>query len=146
MPRWNISRARQAKKIMAKPNTAAGLACPCGKGDYAHCCLPYHEGAAAPTAEALMRSRYSAYVLGLMDYVAATWHASTRLAASDLQHDAAVKWLGLEVKKFTPGQDEATVEFVARSKSEGRAQRLHEVSRFVKENGRWFYVDGVFPR
>lgn len=127
---------------MAKTNTGT---CPCGKGDYAQCCKPYHDGAAAPTAEALMRSRYSAYVLGLMDYVYASWHASTRPPAADLQHDPALKWLGLEVRKFMPGADEATVEFVARSKSGGRAQRLHEVSRFVKEDGRWFYIDGVFP-
>ena len=127
---------------MAKQTTAA---CPCGKGDYAQCCKPYHDGAAAPTAEALMRSRYSAYALGLMHYVHASWHASTRPPLTDFVHDASIKWLGLEVKKFVPGQDEATVEFVARSKSGGRAQRLHEISRFVKEDGRWFYIDGVFP-
>lgn len=93
-----------------------------------------------------MRARYSAYALGLMHYVYATWHASTRPALSDMAHDASVKWLGLEVKKHVPGQDEATVEFVARSKSSGRAHRLHEVSRFVKEDGHWFYIDGVFPQ
>ncbi len=92
-----------------------------------------------------MRSRYSAYALGLMHYVHATWHVSTRPPLTDFVHDASTKWLGLEIKKFVPGQDEATVEFVARSKSGGRAQRLHEVSRFVKEDGRWFYIDGVFP-
>ncbi|MNR79300.1 hypothetical protein D3C72_100070 [compost metagenome] len=127
---------------MTKTKTTA---CPCGQSDYAQCCQPYHNGTPAPTAEALMRSRYSAYALGLMHYVHATWHASTRPPLTDFVHDAATKWLGLEVRKFVPGQDEATVEFVARSKSGGRAQRLHEVSRFVKEDGRWFYIDGVFP-
>ncbi len=127
---------------MAKTMTSA---CPCGKGDYATCCKPYHDGAAAPTAEALMRSRYSAYALGLMHYVHASWHASTRPPLPDFVHDASTRWLGLEVRKFVPGADEATVEFVARSKTGGRAQRLHEVSRFVKEDGRWFYIDGVFP-
>ena len=92
-----------------------------------------------------MRSRYSAYVLGLMDYVEATWHPSTRPSHEELVHDAAIKWLGLDVKKHVPMQDEATVEFVARSKSAGRAHRLHEISRFVREDGRWFYIDGVFP-
>ncbi len=134
---------------MAKPNSAASAVCPCGnhggKDSYANCCKPFHDGADAPNAEALMRSRYSAYVLGLMHYVHSTWHASKRPPLTDFAHDAATKWLGLEVKKFVPGETEATVEFVARSKSGGRAQRLHEVSRFVKEDGRWFYIDGVFP-
>jgi SEC-C motif-containing protein len=123
----------------------ATAACPCGGGDYAQCCKPFHDGMAAPTAEALMRSRYSAYVLGLMDYVEATWHASTRPSRGELTHDASIKWLGLDVKKQVSTQDEATVEFVARSKSAGRAHRLHEISRFVREDGRWFYIDGVFP-
>lgn len=92
-----------------------------------------------------MRARYSAYTLGLMQYVHATWHASTRPSLTDLVHDPAIKWLGLEIRKFVAAQDEARVEFVARSKSEGCAQRLHEVSRFVKEEGRWLYIDGVFP-
>lgn len=92
-----------------------------------------------------MRSRYSAYVLGLMPYVAATWHASTRPAVAELTHDASVKWLGLDVRKHVANGDEATVEFVARSKSAGRAHRLHEISRFVREDGCWFYLDGVFP-
>ncbi len=97
-----------------------------------------------------MRSRYSAYVLGLMDYVSATWHSSTRPSANELTHDASIKWLGLDVKKHVANGDEAIVEFVARSKSAGRAHRLHEISRFVREegrrgDGRWFYIDGVFP-
>lgn len=97
-----------------------------------------------------MRSRYSAYVLGLMDYVSATWHSSTRPSTNELTHDASIKWLGLDVKKHAANGDEATVEFVARSKSAGRAHRLHEISRFVREDGRrgdgrWFYIDGVFP-
>lgn len=93
-----------------------------------------------------MRARYSAYTLGLMHYVHASWHASTRPSLTDLAHDTAIKWLGLEIRKFVVESDEARVEFIARSKSEGRAQRLHEVSRFIKEEGRWFYVDGVFPQ
>jgi SEC-C motif-containing protein len=100
----------------------------------------------APSAEALMRSRYSAFVLGLRDYLLATWHISTRPA--DLEPDPpGMKWLGLDVKRaIQQDADHATVEFVARSKLAGRAHRLHELSRFVREQGRWYYVDGDVGR
>jgi SEC-C motif-containing protein len=123
----------------------AASSCPCGGTDYASCCQPYHDGVAAPDAERLMRARYSAYALGKMQFVSDTWHATTRPAREELVHDAAIKWLELEVRRHVPGANEATVEFVARSKSGGRAQRLHEISRFVREDGRWFYIDGTFP-
>jgi len=122
------------------------MPCPCGSAlAYAACCSRFHAGPAhlqAPTPEALMRSRYCAYVLGLHDYLLATWHASTRPAA--LEPDPpGMKWLGLEVRRASPVDgDRGTVEFVARSKLGGRASRLHEVSRFVREDGRWLYVDG----
>lgn len=87
-----------------------------------------------------MRSRYSAYALGLAQYLLASWHVSTRPAALDLQ--PGVKWLGLEVRRHETDGDRAVVEFVARSKFGGRAHRLHETSRFVREAGRWFYRDG----
>ena len=112
---------------------------------YPDCCGRYHAGPLhllAPTAEALMRSRYSAFVLDLTDYLLATWHPSTRPAGIDA-NPAGLKWLGLEVRRDkTPDPDHASVEFVARSKLAGRAQRLHETSRFVREDGRWFYLDG----
>lgn len=95
-----------------------------------------------PDAEALMRSRYSAYVLGLTDYLLATWHPRTR---PDLLEPAppALRWLGLEVRHCAVlDHGHAEVEFIARSKLGGRAHRLHEVSRFERENGRWYYVDG----
>ncbi|WP_298830506.1 YchJ family metal-binding protein [uncultured Piscinibacter sp.] len=124
----------------------ASVPCPCGSGlPYDACCGRFHEGALhlqAPDAERLMRSRYSAYVLGLRDYLLATWHPSTRPAS--LESDPpGLKWLGLEVRRHER-QDEnrATVRFVARSKLGGRAQRLQETSRFVREGGRWYYVDG----
>jgi SEC-C motif domain protein len=89
-----------------------------------------------------MRSRYSAYVLGLPDYLLATWHPSTRPAALEAD-PPGLKWLGLEVRRHEqPDDAHAVVEFVARNKLAGRAQRLHETSRFVREGGRWYYVDG----
>ena len=91
-----------------------------------------------------MRSRYTAYTQGREDYLLATWHPSTRPSAPlGLADDTATKWLGLEVRRHEPRDAEhAIVEFVARYKVGGRAHRLHETSRFVRENGRWFYVDG----
>ena len=89
-----------------------------------------------------MRSRYAAYVLGRRDYLAETWHPSTRPA--DLEPDPpGLRWLGLEVRRHVQQDpDHAIVEFVARSKLGGKAERLHETSRFVREDGRWFYLDG----
>jgi len=119
--------------------------CPCGEGDYAQCCGRYHAGEIAPTAEALMRSRYSAYVLKLENYLRATWHSSTCPASLELAVDSA-KWLGLQVKsQRVQSENHGTVEFIARYKIAGRAHRLHEISRFEKVDGRWFYVDGEFP-
>jgi SEC-C motif-containing protein len=125
--------------------------CPCGRVDakkravaYADCCgrfVDHFNDVPAPDAEHLMRSRYSSFVLEQADYLLATWHSSTRPASLDF--DAGAKWLGLEVRghKVT-GTDAAEVEFVARYRLDSRAVRLHERSRFVREDGRWFYVDG----
>lgn len=90
-----------------------------------------------------MRSRYAAYVLKLEDYLRATWHPSTRPSELDLSADDS-KWLGLEVRAHRQ-QDEthATVEFVARYRIAGRGYRLHELSRFIKEDGIWMYIDGM---
>jgi SEC-C motif-containing protein len=120
-------------------------ACPCGGKQYASCCGRFLEGgAAAGTAEQLMRSRYTAFVRGDEAYLRASWHPSTCPSEAIVQDDAA-KWLGLEVRRHQAQGDAATVEFVARYKIGGRAQRLHEISRFVREGGKWFYVDGIFP-
>jgi SEC-C motif-containing protein len=119
--------------------------CPCGAGNYAQCCGRFIEAGLQPeSAEQLMRSRYSAYVLRDDAYLAATWHPSTR-PAGPVAQDKSTKWLGLEVRRHVPAGDSAIVEFVARSRTGGRAQRMHEVSSFVRENGQWLYVDGSFP-
>lgn len=124
--------------------------CPCGQRDargralaYARCCGRYLDaGLPAPDAEALMRSRYSAFVLGRADYLLASWHASQRPVELALQPD--VKWLGLEVREHQQlDASHAEVLFVARQRvASGRAVRLTERSRFVREDGRWYYVDG----
>ncbi|ANN80325.1 hypothetical protein BAU07_07890 [Bordetella flabilis] len=120
--------------------------CPCGTGlPYSACCGRWHHGPQhlqAPTAEALMRSRYTAYVLDLLNYVRDTWHPQTRPAQLE-PNPVGLKWLGLEVRRHIVQDDKhAQVEFVARSRLHGRAQRLHELSRFVREDERWLYVDG----
>ena len=120
--------------------------CPCGRPlAYARCCGRWHAGPQAlqaPDAEDLMRSRYSAFTRGLTGYLHDTWNPSTRPAAIEAL-PAGLRWLGLEVRRHeVQDADHAVVEFVARSKLGGRAERLHESSRFVREDGRWFYVDG----
>ncbi|MFT4047821.1 MAG: YchJ family metal-binding protein [Solimonas sp.] len=124
---------------------AAGEPCSCASArTYAQCCGPLHGGGAAPDAEALMRSRYSAYARGLEPYLLATWDAATR--PPGIAFDPATRWLGLKVLRHVADGDTATVEFVARFKiGGGSAQRLHEISRFRREGGRWYYVDGKFP-
>ena len=125
----------------------ARMPCPCGSDEvYPQCCGRWHKGLAdgvgAPTPEALMRSRYSAYVLGLLDYLMASWHPST--APGDLELPP-VKWLGLEVRHAQAQGDVGVVEFVARLRDQGRGERMHEVSRFVREAGLWYYIDGQAP-
>ncbi len=91
-----------------------------------------------------MRSRYSAYILNREDYLLATWHSDTRPASLELTGQPAQQWIGLTIIKRheQTTTDRAIVEFVARYKINGRAYRLHEISRFVREDGVWLYVDG----
>jgi SEC-C motif domain protein len=122
------------------------MRCPCRKKsetvEYADCCQPYHSGVrSAPAAEALMRSRYAAFVVKDAAYVRATWHLSTRPAAMDFARGQ--EWLSLQVRAASETGDSAAVEFVARSRIGGTSQVLHETSRFVRERGQWFYVDGA---
>ncbi len=120
--------------------------CPCGNPDgYRQCCGPLHDGAAAGSAEQLMRSRYSAYVLKHEEYLLASWHVDTRPASLHLAaQQPPPNWLGLSIRQHQVIDDEhASVEFVARYRlGGGRAQRQHEISRFVREAGRWYYLDG----
>jgi SEC-C motif-containing protein len=126
--------------------------CPCrGPSDLLpleSCCARYHAGAlylSAPTPEALMRSRYSAFVLNRIGYLLHTWHSSKRPSQIDPSPEG-LRWLGLEVRRsICTDPNHATVEFVARSKLGGRAQRLHEISSFVREDGRWLYLDALRP-
>jgi SEC-C motif domain protein len=89
-----------------------------------------------------MRSRYSAYVKGLIDYLLATWHPSTAPGELELP---PVKWLELDIRHAEATGDAGVVEFVARLRDNGRGARLHEISRFVREDGRWLYIDGTHP-
>jgi len=129
---------------MKNTKLLTGKPCPCDSGQsYADCCGPWHAGfktgVPAPTPEALMRSRYSAYGLGLIEYLLATWHPSTSPGELEL---SPVKWLGLEVRHAEQAGDAGVVEFVARCRDSNGAQRMHETSRFVRQDGRWYYIDG----
>lgn len=142
---------------MSRTPAVPSAACPCGRLQgsggkakplaYADCCgrfLDHWDTQPAPDAECLMRSRYTAFVCERADYLLATWHPSHRPASLDF--DAAAQWLGLEVRgHWVQNADHAEVEFVARHRLSGRAVRLHERSRFVREGGRWYYVDGDMP-
>lgn len=126
-------------------------ACPCGSARmFADCCGPYIAGKALPpTAEALMRSRYAAYVVGSLDYLGETLAPE----AQDDYDPEAVKrwaedsvWTGLSIRSTEaggPGDDEGMVEFVAGYRMDGKPHKHHETSRFVRRDGRWYYLDGT---
>ena len=127
-------------------------ACPCGalngKGkplEFRLCCGPVlADPHAAVDAHALMRSRYTAYVIGDEPHLLATWHPTTRPAAC--APDPDTRWLGLHIKSHHTGEGtQATVHFVERYREGGRGHRLEEVSQFVREGGQWFYVSGSQP-
>ncbi|MET9264107.1 YchJ family protein [Amycolatopsis sp. NPDC004079] len=118
--------------------------CPCGLPEpYADCCGRFHRGDQhAPTAERLMRSRYCAFAVGEPGYLLDTWHPTTR--PKRLRLDPAQEWTRLEILGQTGGsllQNEGTVEFRAHYRHQGRDDSQHENSRFVREGGRWYYVD-----
>ncbi|MGN8551751.1 UNVERIFIED_CONTAM: YchJ family metal-binding protein [Microbacterium sp. SLM126] len=127
------------------PRPADDAACPCGTGErYDGCCAPLLRGAAAPTAERLMRSRYTAFVVGDARYLEETWHPGTRPAAVEL--DPAQRWTALEVLDTEAGSVDDTrgvVEFRARWRHGSERGELHERSRFRRQGGRWWYLDGI---
>lgn len=119
--------------------------CPCGSGyDYARCCGRYIETDELPEhPEQLMRSRYTAYVFNNTEYLQTTWHKHTR--REQIQLDSGIDWVSLEIIDRQGNQldnNEGWVEFVAKFKNNDCLQSLHERSRFLREDGRWFYVDG----
>ena len=127
------------------PRPPTARVCPCGLPvPYEDCCGRYVEHwpeVPAPDPERLMRSRYTAGVRERADYLRATWHPDHRPA--DIDFDPAAQWLGLEVRRARALDDtHGEVEFVARYRVAGRAVRLHERSRFVKDGGHWLYTDG----
>lgn len=123
--------------------------CPCNpKTEYHNCCEPYHLGLQYPEQqETLMRSRYSAYALQNIDYLKLTWHSTT--CPKDFGDMDLIKWLGLKINKVSEdlANEEYFVEFIARYKDShqnGKADKIHELSRFIYENDRLVYIDGEF--
>ena len=124
--------------------------CPCGSGtDLAECCGPILSGdKSAPTAEALMRSRYTAFVRGDMDHIDNTYAREMRdtsASAKDKNPFEAVEWVGLDIFDTALGgadDDTGTVHFAARFKENGDLLVHRERSNFRREEGRWVYVDG----
>lgn len=121
------------------------LLCPCGEGDYATCCQPYHQGKAWPeTPVRLMRARYSAFATDQRDFLFKTWHPRTRPPQVGVNN---VEWTGLEIlatrgAALDGDGSDAGVEFRASFQINGERLVLHERSRFTRRAGRWFYLDG----
>jgi SEC-C motif-containing protein len=119
--------------------------CMCLSGEpYGACCGRFHSGEAeAATAEQLMRSRYSAFALHDRAYLLRTWHPAE--APANLNFDPDLQWRRLDIVSTSRGGPldvQGTVEFKAWFRHGAERGTHHEVSRFVRENGRWFYVDG----
>ncbi|QGZ51834.1 hypothetical protein GPZ77_28740 [Streptomyces sp. QHH-9511] len=147
---------RNARKNPARPQRRAGTAapavtadapCPCGRtAAYGECCGRFHTGATtAPTAELLMRSRYSAFVVRDEAYLLRTWAPETR--PGDIDFDPSLRWTGLEIRDTADGtafHQAGTVTFLARYTQGGEPGSLHERSRFRRHEGVWVYVDGEF--
>jgi SEC-C motif-containing protein len=139
-------RSARSKRIPA-PALTAESPCPCGlPAVYGECCGRFHRGEeAAPTAELLMRSRYSAFVAQDAAYLLRTWHPATR--PRHLELDPGTQWTGLEILQTTGGtafHTSATVTFRARYRQHGKRGALHERSTFERRHGAWVYVEGVF--
>ncbi|MDU0365634.1 YchJ family metal-binding protein [Microbacterium sp. NPDC089180] len=124
----------------ASTRPQAQAPCPCGGGVFGDCCAPILDGAPAPSAERLMRSRYSAFALGDEAHLARSWHPRTRPDHIDV--DDGTVWTGLIIEDAAEDGDAAVVAFRARWRQAGRDGELVERSRFVRRGGRWVYVDG----
>ena len=139
-PKTAAPKAQKPKKVAPEP-------CPCGSSKgFDACCGQYlHSAEPAPTAQALMRARYTAFAHKDFDYVLRTWHPRSRPPSIDLKSAGAIVWTGLEIVACRAGgrtAKEGKVEFIAHCTIDGRPEQLHEVSRFVREDGKWYYVDG----
>ncbi|MCT9933769.1 YchJ family metal-binding protein [Planotetraspora sp. A-T 1434] len=138
-----MSRTRP-NRASAPVNAAAG--CPCGlPATYTECCERYHAGQAAPTAEALMRSRYAAFAVEEETYLLRTWHPSTRPAG--IGFEPGMRWTGLEIEATSGGSPfhtTGTVTFRARYTYRGKPGELYERSRFARHEGAWVYLDAIF--
>ena len=129
---------------MAKKNVSSLKPCPCGHSSFDACCRPYLDGEAMPPdALSLMRSRYSAYVTENEAYLRDTWVEENRPSGTLIAKNAATQWVSLTLIRQQEHEDRATVEFIARYKQNGRMQKLHEISRFIKKNGQGYYFDGT---
>lgn len=130
----------------APPEPAVARRCPCGSGHgLGNCCGPLLQGVTdAPTAERLMRSRFSAFALGDVEYLLASWHPRTRPDRIDL--DPKQRWLFLDVLETESGgllDTDGVVEFRAHYRDASGRGELHERSRFVRVDRRWVYLDGA---
>ncbi|WP_338564285.1 YchJ family protein [Erwinia sp. E_sp_B04_7] len=126
--------------------------CPCCSGmEYSVCCQPYLKGLAIPASpEALMRSRYTAYATQDAEYLVATWHPTCdaqRFHASLVESFKSTTWLSLQIiaAEKTGDKSEGFVTFFARFSENQHESFIHERSRFLKEEQRWYYIDGIYP-
>jgi SEC-C motif-containing protein len=142
-----VDSARPPLGRLPVPPTAPIARCHCGNlRAYDDCCGRFHRGEQPDAAAQLMRARYSAFVLMLEGYLLQTWHPSTRPPDLCLADSIGTRWLGLDMKAQAQGGDRAQVEFTARYRlGGGPAQQQNEISRFVREDGIWYYLDGEFP-
>ncbi|MET9592613.1 YchJ family metal-binding protein [Streptomyces sp. NPDC006516] len=146
MSRRTSRSSRPATVPENSPRITPASPCPCGlPAAYGDCCGRFHAGTAAPTCEALMRSRYSAFVVRDAGYLLRTWHPETRPPSVDF--DPAMRWTGLEILEATEGSafhTTGTVTFRAHYSDDGRPDALHEKSRFVRHDGAWVYATAIF--
>lgn len=141
-----VSRKKRSGIVRTSTAITPAAPCPCGlPRPYRECCGAFHEGlGTAPTAERLMRSRFSAFAVRDAAYLLRTWHPTTRPA--DLDLDPRQRWTRLEILSSSGGSafhTEGTVEFRAHYTLRGHTGRLHENSRFVRVDGQWVYLDAL---